>query len=142
MKDWPNINGCEECATLRAEMERYEAALRRIAGELGEFADADGETMVKKIIFFREEGMRLRTEALNIDREDVGRIMHESWTRTKRAQGYHHQSECCAMDRYESNGACPKCHSDLIPWEQLPEVQKDINRHAFDDILAWLKEGR
>jgi len=75
------------------------------------------------------------------DREMQGRIMHESWTRTKRAQGFHHQSECYAMDRYESNGPCPKCHSDLIPWEQLPEGQKDINRHAFDDVLAWLKEG-
>ena len=72
------------------------------------------------------------------DVEGMGRIMHESWTRTKRAQGFHHQSECYAMDRYESNGPCPKCHSDLIPWEQLPEGQKDINRHAFDDVRDHL----
>ena len=72
------------------------------------------------------------------DVEGMGRIMHESWTRTKRAQEFHHQSECYAMDRYESNGPCPKCHSDLIPWEQLPEGQKDINRHAFDDVRDHL----
>jgi hypothetical protein len=73
------------------------------------------------------------------DPEVAGRIMHDSWAGTKRAQGYHHQSECYAMDRYESNGACPKCHSDLIPWEQLPEGQKDINRHAFDALLKALR---
>lgn len=39
--------------------ERFMAALRRIAGELGEFADADGETMVEKIRFFRAEVARL-----------------------------------------------------------------------------------
>src|SRR5690606_6551087 len=43
---------------------------------------------------------RLRSEmerlqgALNISPDDVGRIMHESWSRTKRSQGFHHPSEC------------------------------------------------
>ena len=42
--------------------ERFMAALRRIAGELGEFADADGNTMVEKIRFFRNELAALQGE--------------------------------------------------------------------------------
>ena len=34
---------------------------------------------------------------------------------------------------------CEKCHRDLILWEDLPETQKDINRHAFDEVLAEIK---
>lgn len=34
---------------------RYKLILRRIAGELGEFADADGETMIEKIRFLRKD---------------------------------------------------------------------------------------
>lgn len=98
-----------------------------------------------------EAAGRLR-EAVNIDREDVGRIMHESWTRTKRAQGFHGPGEYCntaiELDRGQYSeyttckvvgDVCPKYHADLISWEKLPEKQKDINRHAFDDVLAELR---
>lgn len=81
-------------------------------------------------------------EALNIDREDVGRIMHESWTRTKRAQGFHHPTEEHGPGFNKMLGigkGCDKCHPDLILWEELSEAQKDINRHAFDDVLAKLR---
>ena len=79
------------------------------------------------------------------DRETIGRLMHESWTKTKREQGYHHTSEpctnpyikCCELS---SPGNCNLVHNDLVPWEQLPEKQKDINRHAFDAVLRWMEE--
>jgi hypothetical protein len=72
------------------------------------------------------------------DVEGMGRIMHELWTRTKRAQGFHHPKEFHA----DNETMCDKCHWDLCDWSELPEKQKDINRHAFDGVLAWLKEGR
>lgn len=65
------------------------------------------------------------------DREWVGRIMHESWSQTKRKQGFHHDRECPRSGMYR----CDKCHADLIPWDDLPEAQKDINRHALDAVL-------
>lgn len=89
--------------------------------------------------------------AFNIDREDVGRIMHESWARTKRAQGFHHPSEehveykdgveSGKWGAWKRNGGlpCHKCNYDLIPWETLSEKQKDIKRHAFDAVLAELR---
>lgn len=80
--------------------------------------------------------------ALNISPDDVGRIMHESWSRTKRSQGFHHPSECPNgrwVETARGRAPCPKCHTDLIPWDNLPEPQKDINRHAFDDVLAEIR---
>lgn len=102
-----------------------------------------------------------------IDREHVGRLMHESWSRTKRARGFHGSGEDCTYDaspdnpltyqhqrevRYsckkgegmKPNGdtfsyRCGYYHPDLIPWDDLPEKQKDINRHAFDDVLPYFE---
>lgn len=98
------------------------------------------------------EALRERVEALEkaleISPDDVGRIMHESWSKTKRAQGFHGPDEPCTGPRFGyavglagcSKGArCGKFHADLIPWEDLPESQKDINRHAFDAVLAEIK---
>ena len=85
-------------------------------------------------------------------REQLGKLMHESWSKTKRAQGFHGPDEQCTAPRaglracvrglvgigYDANPdkmSCVHFHPDLIPWEQLPEKQKDINRHAFDAVL-------
>lgn len=100
----------------------------------------------------REETLRA---ALDITPDDVGRIMHESWSRTKRAQGFHGKDESCTYGAICSPGytnndypfgagsskyRCPKFHPDLIPWEELPQGQQDLNLHAFDDVLAAMKQ--
>ena len=87
--------------------------------------------------------------ALSISADDVGRIMHESWSRTKRAQGFHGRHEACmdchstAPDTYPFGAAslqrCSKFHPDLIPWEELPQGQQDLNLHAFDDVFAEIR---
>lgn len=74
--------------------------------------------------------------ALNISLDSVGQIMHESWTNTKRSQGFHHPDEA---GHGITNFPCGKCHKDLVPWSELPEQQKDINRHAFDAVLAEIR---
>lgn len=95
--------------------------------------------------------LRLRRasgEAAGELREKLAKVMHESWSKTKRAQSFHGPNDACTnCDENErvriANGIpadmawtkCPMLHADLIPWEQLPEKQKDINRHAFDDAL-------
>ncbi len=86
-----------------------------------------------------EEAKRLR-EALNISPDEVGRIMHNSWARTKEAQGFHHPEVAHPYNPHlHLSYRCDKCHDDLISWEMLPEGQKDINRHAFDDVMAELR---
>ena len=78
-------------------------------------------------------------KALEIPLDDVGRIMHESWSKTKRAQGFHHPFEAHVGAKFYPVKICDKCHPDLVPWAELPEAQKDINRHAFDAVLAEIK---
>lgn len=87
------------------------------------------------------------------DREQVGKLMHESWSATKRAQGFHGPSESCehygGADKVRRCGEtdpifggicrCEYFHADFIPWEHLPEKQKDINRHAFDAVLPYFE---
>lgn len=73
------------------------------------------------------------------DREQIGKIMHESWSQTKREQGFHHPDEPCHWCDYGLD--CGRTHDDLVPWGELAEAQKDINRHAFDAVIKWLTES-
>ena len=77
--------------------------------------------------------------------DQIGRLMHESWSKTKRAQGFHGANEECTGNHHRclpcrEDYRCRRFHADLVPWEQLPEKQKDINRHAFDALLPWIAE--
>lgn len=93
--------------------------------------------------------------ALDISPDEVGRIMHESWSKTKRAQGFHGPDEPCDF-KYPpiycfgehsleypfgagTRNRCTHFHPDLIPWEDLPQGQQDLNLHAFDDVLAEIR---
>lgn len=92
----------------------------------------------------REEGARQWPTA--DDLEQIGHIMHNSWQDTKRGRGFHGPLESCrACDarKHSIMGGfhCDKFHADLIPWEDLPEPQKDINRHAFDAVLPFVRES-
>src|SRR3954465_13931363 len=75
------------------------------------------------------------------DLQEAGRIMHESWARTKHAQGFHGPNEPCTVDQasHSRSYGCGMYHADLIPWEELPQKQKDINLNAFKDVFAVLK---
>lgn len=102
-------------------------------------ADELAETLRKH----EEQVERLRA-ALDISPNDVGRIMHESWSRTKRAQGFHGPDEKCprwvTCPTTGSNPVrCGKFHPELIPWDELPQGQKDLNLHSFDDVLAEMR---
>ena len=85
-------------------------------------------------------------------RERLAEVMHESWSRTKRAQGFHSPKELCPTGKCKQlkvdgevstipwpSAQCEFIHADLIPWADLPEEKKDINRHAFDDALPIIE---
>lgn len=75
------------------------------------------------------------------DLQEAGRIMHESWARTKHAQGFHGPNEPCTVDQasHSRSYGCGMYHADLIPWEELPQKQRDINLNAFKDVFAVLQ---
>lgn len=74
--------------------------------------------------------------------DEIGRVMHETWSASQRAQRFHGPdvrcTECDIFAQTALGGKCSKFHTDLIPWEQLSEKQKDINRHAVD---AFIERG-
>ena len=89
---------------------------------------------------------------MQFDREYIGKLFHESWSRTKRAQGFHGPDEACGQslsyrveynnwetrshtakcgykeselhDRKIENPVCIKLHSNLVPWLDLPETRR------------------
>lgn len=76
------------------------------------------------------------------DREEIGKLMHASWSKTKREQRFHGPDTRCERGGVFCGGVgiCPQFHADLIPWEALPEKQKDINRHAVDAVLPYFEK--
>lgn len=86
--------------------------------------------------------------ALDLAPEDAGRIMHQQWVATKRAQGFHHPAEPCPhYGEFEGVSSAARCvahcshrHPDLIEWDLLPDGQKEINRSAFRALLAEVKK--
>ena len=87
---------------------------------------------------------------MGIDLNHMGRLMHESWTATKRSQGFHGPGDTCTQCFAAASGdypfgagtilRCSKFHPDLIDWSLLPVKQQDINLHAFDAVLPYLQE--
>src|SRR5579859_2998470 len=73
----------------------------------------DSELQAALALFAEQVG-----EAIDASRDLIGRIMHESWSRTKLEQGFH---------KLDSRAPCQKCHADLVDWSELPQAQKDIN---------------
>lgn len=133
-------------ADLAVERAAREAAEQEAARWAGDSAALREEKLIE-LALHAEEAAALRQRmaalegALNISRDDVGRIMHESWSRTKLAQGFHGPGEACTRwDRCPAGGQhCGYFHADLIPWDDLPERQQDINLHSFDDVFAEMR---
>lgn len=65
-------------------------------------------------------------------REKAAEAVHDAWAKQKRAMGYHHPNECpCRMEVHDF--PVPACssdwhHRDLVPYADLPEATKDLDR--------------
>lgn len=139
----------EQLAAIQAAQERRRA-FHRTNIAMGRAID-DVEALLAALDAAEQRERALRA-ALDISPDDVGRILHESWSRTKRGQGFHGRHDDCPrciptlkrLREYPFGagaaiGRCGKFHPDLIRWEELPQDQKDINLHAFDDVLAEMR---
>ena len=54
-------------------------------------------------------------------------------------QGFVHPDEVNARAEKMGLVSSARVHPDLVPWERLPKAQQDINRHAFDALLAEIR---
>ncbi len=79
--------------------------------------------------------------------DEIGRIIHESWCKTMRAQschGLHESCNNCGGTGLETEAVCldfakfrpcPYFNPNLINWEKLSEQQKSAYRHAADALI-------
>jgi len=79
--------------------------------------------------------------------EKLSEKVHDAWMKEKAAQGFHAPNDCPNMGKL-STAMCKKCHTDMYPYEELPENIKDYDRvtvnavlQALDDLGIKLKES-
>ena len=102
------------------------------------------------------ESLEAAEAVLALTPDEAGALMHESWSVTKRAQGFHGPEDSCYRTGDRSRTQCGhaknawgselpspwRCswyHPDLVSWADLPAGQQDINRHAFDLVFGEIR---
>lgn len=65
--------------------------------------------------------------------EIIAAKVHDSWVEEKRKQGFHHPDTCQILN-------CSKCHSDIIPYDELPEYKKEYCRVTVRTVLKAQEE--
>ena len=63
-----------------------------------------------------------------------GRAMHEAWLEVMAEQGYHSWRTCGLYATDE----CDHCRGGLIPWDDVPDSAKEINRRGALGFLSHL----
>jgi len=67
--------------------------------------------------------------------ERLAELMHEEWLALKAEQGYHPYGECGCKTGIVMR--CSHCRSGLVPWTDLPEEVKEVNRRG---VRRFFKE--
>jgi hypothetical protein len=83
--------------------------------------------------------------------EFLSEQVHNAWWEEKKRQGFHSPSECenyklaaVAAERFGSGNIgedakftkyCPKCHTDMYPYEELTENIKEYDRVTVRNVL-------
>lgn len=91
--------------------------------------------------------------------EFLSEKVHEAWQKEKVSQGFHAPNECKSrnhehylssnwrererFDNYHNPKFykwCDKCHTDLYPYNELPENIKEYDRVTVRTVLNAIKE--
>ena len=70
--------------------------------------------------------------------------VHDAWWNEKKIQGFHAPMECANVDYSTAiskfTNHCDKCHTDMYPYDQLPENIKEYDRVTVRTVLNALGE--
>lgn len=77
--------------------------------------------------------------------EQLSEKVHNAWWDEKKSQGFHAPMECPdwptilkSRDKFKAN--CKYCHTDMYPYNELPENIKDYDRVTVRTVLNAIKE--
>jgi hypothetical protein len=76
--------------------------------------------------------------ALSVDIEAISAKVHESWMAEKRAAGFHGPEDICPTTNLlprERFGCCKKYHADMIPYDELTDDKKELDRATVRTVL-------
>jgi hypothetical protein len=82
-------------------------------------------------------------------KEEIASNVHDSWWDEKKKQGFHAPMACKSQDAidlckhleiYKFHKFCDKCHTDMYPYNELPENIKNYDRVTVDAVLAAIKK--
>ena len=80
--------------------------------------------------------------------EKIAESVHNSWWNEKKEQGFHSPKNCPyaiipyvqgSFDKFKKN--CEKCHTDMYPYNELPENIKEYDRVTAKAVLKSLEEN-
>jgi hypothetical protein len=63
--------------------------------------------------------------------EMIARMEHERWMSERQAQGW----------TYGPRDSQKKTNENLLPWEQLPETMREMNRNSVREVPAFLAQA-
>jgi len=89
-------------------------------------------------------------------KEVIASNVHDSWWEEKKKQGFHAPEHCKSQSAADAHAQdiksyghhafpkfykfCDKCHTDMYPYNDLPENIKDYDRVTVDAVLAAIKK--
>lgn len=76
--------------------------------------------------------------------EELSAHVHDAWHAEKASQGFHAPIDC-RSPRGPKDGkfgkTCDRCHSDMYPYDELPENVKEYDRVTVRSVLKAIKQA-
>ena len=67
--------------------------------------------------------------------EFLSEQVHNAWWEEKKRQGFRSPRECKHTMTDKFTKACDKCHTDMYPYEELPEHIKEYDRVMVRTVI-------
>ena len=84
------------------------------------------------------------TKKLEENIEFLSEQVHNAWWEEKKKQGFHSPKECPTLRIGDTilffKKYCDKCHTDMYPYNELPENVKEYDRVTVRTVIEAIKK--
>lgn len=84
---------------------------------------------------------------MSLEFETICERVHQAWMKEKHDQGFHAPDDCPNFNYDDKRSPvskfsrhCGFCHTDLYPYEELPEHIKEYDRVTVRTVLKAMEE--